>query len=87
MRGEFNFVFDIEIVFVVRRRTGGAAEAWDHVRSWPWQWCGNPVAGVPCPGLATAQLPLPSHCQVPEWRAECQSVWRQSPGDSGDSEE
>lgn len=65
MRGEFNFVFDIEIVFVVRRRTGGAAEAWDHVRSWPWQWCGNPVAGVPCPGLATAQLPLPSHCQVP----------------------
>ena len=42
--------------------------AWDHVRSWPWQWWGNPVAGVPCPGLALPSCHchhIASVCQVP----------------------
>lgn len=58
MRGEFNFAFDIEIVFVVRRRTGtgggGLGSCEELAVAMVWQW---PVAGVPCPGLAWPRRP------------------------------
>ena len=77
VRGEFNFVFDIEIVFVVRRRTGtgggGLGSCEELAVAMVWQSSGR--GPVPGPGLATAQLPSHCHCQVPERRAECQSVW------------
>ena len=67
VRGEFNFVFDIEIVFVVRRRTGtgggGLGSCEELAVAMVWQSSGR--GPVPGPGLATAQLPSHCHGQVP----------------------
>ena len=85
MRGEFNFVFDIEIVFVVRRRrTGGYAAGLGSCEelavAMVWQSSGR----GPVPGPGTAQLPLPSHCQCLPGPSVSQ---RGHSGDTGDSED
>ena len=61
MRGEFNFVFDIEIVFVVRRRTGGGGLGSCEelaVAMVAIQWPGSRARAWHCPAAIAITLPV-----------------------------
>ena len=61
VRGEFNFVFDIEIVFVVRRRTGGGGLGSCEelaVAMVAIQWPGSRARAWHCPAAIAITLPV-----------------------------
>ena len=81
MRGEFNFVFDIEIVFLCsEEEEAGLGSCEKLAVAMVWQSSGR----GPVPGPGTAQLPLPSHCQCLPGPSVSQRGYS---GDTGDSED